>query len=187
MSKAGSLAYVGVLAITSGCGGGVTPSSSSAPSDSPDSGATVAAGDAGAPPSSSRDGGPAPTLDSGRMPGDASPPPSGSACTGKVAQAPGNSTWTISTATGSRSALVHVPKGYDASNATPLVLNFHGYGGSPVQEEGLTLMDAESDAQGFVLVYPQGTGAIPSWNAGACCGTAVSSNLDDVGFVSSLL
>jgi polyhydroxybutyrate depolymerase len=111
-----------------------------------------------------------------------------SPCTGKATQAAGDSTWTIQTSTsGTRTALVHIPTGYDPTKPTPIVLNFHGLAGSPSQEEGLTLMDAEADSQGFVVVYPQGTGALPSWNAGACCGTAVSDNVDDVGFTSDLL
>jgi polyhydroxybutyrate depolymerase len=48
-------------------------------------------------------------------------------------------------------------------------------------------MDAESDAKGFLLVYPQGTGELASWNAGACCGTAAEDGVDDVGFTRALL
>jgi polyhydroxybutyrate depolymerase len=48
-------------------------------------------------------------------------------------------------------------------------------------------MNDDSDARGFVAVYPQGTGLAPSWNAGACCGAAASSNTDDVQFASDLI
>jgi polyhydroxybutyrate depolymerase len=116
-----------------------------------------------------------------------SSPDASMACQGKPAQPQGDATWTITTAGGSRTALVHIPPGYDPTRATPLVLNFHGYSGSPSQEEQLTKMNTASDAAGYLLVYPQGTGSLPSWNAGACCGTAAQSNLDDVGFVASLL
>jgi polyhydroxybutyrate depolymerase len=102
-------------------------------------------------------------------------------------QPQGDTNWTIATSAGNRAALVHIPPGYDPTKATAVVLNFHGLGGSPTQEEGLTLMDAESDSAGFVLVYPQGTGSILSWNAGACCAPASQNNVDDVGFVGTLL
>jgi polyhydroxybutyrate depolymerase len=111
-----------------------------------------------------------------------------SSCAGLPMQAQGDSTWTIPTTTsGMRSALVHIPPGYDPTKPTPVVLNFHGLAESPSLEEGLTLMDAEADSQGFVVIYPQGTGTLLSWNAGACCGDAVQNNVDDVGFVGALL
>jgi polyhydroxybutyrate depolymerase len=142
--------------------------------------------DVEAGPGATGDDSSTPTADAGRIdaPHDAA---SFASCKGLPAQPKGNTTWTISTSSGNRTALVHIPPGYDPTQATPVVLNFHGYSGSPTQEEGLTMMDASSDAAGFVLVYPQGTGVLPSWNAGACCGTAAQSNLDDVGFVGSLL
>jgi polyhydroxybutyrate depolymerase len=99
-------------------------------------------------------------------------------------QPQGDTTWTVMTPGGSRTALVHIPPGYDPSTPTPVVLNYHGYTETSGDEEALTLMDTEADSQGFVVVYPQGTGAIPGWNAGACCGTAVT---DDVGFTGLLL
>jgi polyhydroxybutyrate depolymerase len=109
-------------------------------------------------------------------------------CSGKPSQPQGDTSWTVMTSSsGARTALVHIPPGYDGTKPTPVVLNFHGYSGSPSQEEGLTLMDTEADSQGFVVVYPQGTGLLASWNAGACCGTAVSDNVDDVGFTGTLL
>jgi polyhydroxybutyrate depolymerase len=46
-------------------------------------------------------------------------------------------------------------------------------------------MSTKSDGEGFVVVYPDGLGS--SWNAGACCGTSMSTNVDDVGFVSDLI
>ena len=110
-----------------------------------------------------------------------------STCAGRPALPQGDTTWTVSTDGGARTAIVHIPPGYSATSATPVVLNFHGYTESASEEESLTLMDAESDSAGFVVVYPQGTGALPSWNAGACCGTAVSENVDDIGFVNDLL
>jgi polyhydroxybutyrate depolymerase len=171
---------VGLLAAAA-CGG--ADARNAAPPDA----ASLGGDDAG--PGTTPDASSPPAADAaGSMDGahDSSRSPT-SSCTGLPAQPNGNATWTIATSGGNRTALVHIPPGYDPTQATPVVLNFHGYAGSPSQEEGLTLMDAASDAAGFVLVYPQGTGLLPSWNAGACCGTAAQSNLDDVGFVGNLL
>jgi len=50
---------------------------------------------------------------------------------------------------------VHVPAGY-GSNAVPLVLNMHGSGSTALGQEHFTGMDATADADGFLVVYPQG-------------------------------
>jgi polyhydroxybutyrate depolymerase len=70
----------------------------------------------------------------------------------------------------------------------PLVLLFHGGGGSGEQLElRSSRMDEVADREGFLVVYPDGTGLIRTWNAGSCCGKAVRENTDDVGFVAALL
>jgi polyhydroxybutyrate depolymerase len=87
---------------------------------------------------------------------------------------------------------VYVPAKYVEATSTPdtLVFVFHGYtqvgtGNSFTSIEYLSQMDPVSDAQGFLLVYPDGY--MNSWNAGRCCGAAVSSNVDDVGFFDDML
>lgn len=129
----------------------------------------------------------APDASPGDAAADVPPAPAAAACSGKAAQPVGDTTWAISTPAGARSALVHIPPGYDPATGAPVVLNFHGYAGDPQQEEGLTLMDAAADAAGYVVVYPQGTGELLSWNAGACCGQAAEEGVDDVAFVGTLL
>jgi polyhydroxybutyrate depolymerase len=66
---------------------------------------------------------------------------------------------------------------------------FHGFPGSGSEFETITGMDQNSDQEGFIVVYPDGfgTGRLRTWNAGDCCGPAMESNIDDVGFVSSLI
>jgi polyhydroxybutyrate depolymerase len=64
----------------------------------------------------------------------------------------------------------------------------HGGGGSGLQfETGSSNMSAIADAEGFIAVYPDGTGALKTWNAGGCCGSAVRNDVDDVGFLGALL
>ncbi len=83
-----------------------------------------------------------------------------------------------------RSYVVYVPPAYDHSTPTPLVLAFHGYSNSPEQHEAWSALSEKAAAEGFVLVYPRGTGGVSGWNAGDCCGN--NSN-DDVGFVNALI
>jgi polyhydroxybutyrate depolymerase len=66
-----------------------------------------------------------------------------------------------------RTAVIHLPTGYDPSSPIPLVLNMHGSQSTALQQEGLTDMDATADQDTFIVVYPQG--GIPSgsgfeWN-----------------------
>ena len=52
-------------------------------------------------------------------------------------------------------------------------------------------MDRLADREGFVVVYPNGSGLLRArlltWNAGGCCGYAMRADVDDVGFVRALL
>lgn len=84
-----------------------------------------------------------------------------------------------------RTALIHVPESYDPASGTMLVLDFHGFTSADWQESLLTGMSDEADERGFIVAYPQGVAT--SWNAGACCGTAWTDAVDDVGFVDALL
>jgi polyhydroxybutyrate depolymerase len=107
-------------------------------------------------------------------------------CTGKSGTK-GDVTWNITSGGIARVVNVHIPASYDASRGTPLVLNFHGYSSDAPQEAILSLMNAKSDDAGFVVAYPYGTGTPLSWNAGACCGTAAATGVDDIQFVRDIL
>jgi len=51
-------------------------------------------------------------------------------------------------------------------------------------------MNEVAERAGFLAVYPDGTGLTRShltWNAGTCCGYALRSRVDDVGFVDRLI
>jgi polyhydroxybutyrate depolymerase len=67
----------------------------------------------------------------------------------------------------------------------PVVLVFHGAGGTGEAIARSTGFDAQAERNGFLAVYPNGVGR--TWNAGACCGPAQQLGVDDVGFVSRLL
>jgi polyhydroxybutyrate depolymerase len=122
----------------------------------------------------------------------ASPAADGSAgttsgtCEGRTAQ-PLDATWTVMVGTTARTALVHVPASYDPTVPTAVVVDLHGLGGNGPMEEGLTSADVKADAVGFISVHPNGATTIGSWNAGGCCGTAPSENIDDIGFMKQLV
>jgi polyhydroxybutyrate depolymerase len=90
-----------------------------------------------------------------------------------------------------RSYLVHLPPQYDSQTRLPLVIMLHPRSDYARQFEVYSGMSAKADREGFVVVYPNGTGdeADPalSWNAGFCCGYPLLHDLDDVGFIQKLL
>jgi polyhydroxybutyrate depolymerase len=103
---------------------------------------------------------------------------------------PGDYTFKFMHAGRERSYIVHVPKDTVAS-PWPVVLNFHGSGSSASGQKAYSLMDETADREGFLAVYPNGTGTFSNrlltWNAGTCCGYAMDKKIDDVGFVRALI
>lgn len=63
---------------------------------------------------------------------------------------------TIASGGSNRSYLVHVPSGYDAARPTPVLLNFHGLGSNPEQQNAVSAFVPLSDREGFILVTPDG-------------------------------
>lgn len=80
----------------------------------------------------------------------------------------------------SRTYLVHVPPGHP----TGLVLNLHGGGSTGGQQERLTNFDAIADADGFVVVYPDGIDN--NWADGRGASEPDRRGVDDVGFLAAL-
>ncbi len=115
-------------------------------------------------------------------------PPPGAPCIGKEAlQGPRDLDWTLKAGGVDRTVHVHLPKGYDATKASPVVLSFHGYTSNGAEQNALAHMNDKADAVTFIAVHPEGTGTTPSWNAGACCGDAAANATDDVGFVGKII
>lgn len=105
----------------------------------------------------------------------------------KSVYGPGTTESSIQSGGLERSFRVHVPPG-QVETGYPLVLVFHGGGGSGEQIELRSTRFSEiADEEGFVAVYPDGTGVLKTWNGGGCCGAAVREDVDDVGFVRDLL
>jgi polyhydroxybutyrate depolymerase len=83
-----------------------------------------------------------------------------------------------------------LPDSYDDSTPLPLLFNLHPLvlGGSLhsiwTSESG---MNAKGNAEGFIVVQPDGTGSPASWNGGAaCCDPAFTDDVDDVGYIEAL-
>lgn len=88
-----------------------------------------------------------------------------------------------------RTAWIHVPSSLEGASAAPLLLAFHGSTWNGRMMEDITGFDTLADREGFIVVYPDGTGPgdVLSWNAGYCCSTALEQGVDDVAFVGALL
>lgn len=109
--------------------------------------------------------------------------------TGIAQLEPGNHEFALSHDDRTRRYIVHVPPG--ASGSLPVVLAYHGGGGDPAGYQAYAGLDAIADQEGFLVVYPYGTGVLPrrllTWNGGGCCGYSVDNDIDDVGFTAALL
>jgi len=104
---------------------------------------------------------------------------------------------------------VHVPTGYDGVTPLPVVMVLHGGGGDKEgarkmtcpggDESSAECMGAVADERGFIVVYPNGTGAallsgVRTWNAGGgsdgwqcVSGGACKDGIDEKAYFTSLL
>ncbi len=104
--------------------------------------------------------------------------------------APGDVEITISHQGRERTARLHVPSDR-FEGPLPLVVVLHGGGGNATNAERMTRFSALADEEGFLVAYPNGTGALPSvlltWNSGGLPVYAVENDVDDVGFLRALV
>jgi len=83
-----------------------------------------------------------------------------------------------------REYLLYVPRSYDRSRPTPLVISMHGAAGWPVQQMDLSEWNRLAEKQGFIVVYPSGTKGVGPriWHVGHGPGL-----MRDVRFISELI
>ena len=81
-----------------------------------------------------------------------------------------------------RTYYLHIPKSYKPDRPMPLVLVFHGSGGSGRSIATATRFNDLADKKGFIVVYPNGIDH--HWSDGR---GVFSQQVDDVSFVSALI
>ncbi|MGC3992750.1 MAG: PHB depolymerase family esterase [Propionicimonas sp.] len=98
----------------------------------------------------------------------------------------GRTLFTLSSGGLDRTFSVHRPAAAVPGSGYPLVVVLHGGFGSGAQAETAYGWDAEADAAGFLVAYPDGVGR--AWNAGGgCCGRPGREGVDDVAWLSAMV
>lgn len=84
-----------------------------------------------------------------------------------------------------REYLLYVPKSYDAAKPAPLVISLHGAMNWPGFQEEITRWNKMADENGFIVVYPAGTGIGPRiWEM---AGWRNPPQMPDVRFIAELI
>jgi len=162
---------------------GVTGSGAGGQASTSNDGSTSASGGAASTATTSAQGG-ASATGSGGASTSSDVTVGGALCVGKTGMT-GDQPYSLMVDGVMRTFRVHAPPGYDATAETPLLFVFHGYTETADQIEMITKMTPETDAHGYLVVYAQGLGT--SWNAGNCCGSSQTSQVDDEKFVLAML
>ena len=108
--------------------------------------------------------------------------PRGTATTTPV---PYTTTATIVSGNLTRNYIVHLPPHYNQTHALPLVLAFHGGGGTGKSMDGLTHFNRVADEKNFIVVYPDGYQK--HWGDGRGTSPSERDGVDDVAFISALI
>lgn len=108
---------------------------------------------------------------------------SGSTTSGAIPH--GDTTGKISSGGRVRTFLVHVPRSYEGSKSVPLLISFHGHGGTGATQAKLTHMSSVADENGFIVVYPDGVDH--AWNDGRPGINGADEGIDDSGFTRDLV
>ncbi len=84
-----------------------------------------------------------------------------------------------------REYLLYVPKSYDRAKPTPLVISLHAAMNWPAYQMKASQWNKAADENGFIVVYPAGTGTGPkTW---LMQGSRTPSQMPDVRFISELI
>jgi polyhydroxybutyrate depolymerase len=90
-----------------------------------------------------------------------------------------------------RSYEIDLPARHERARPLPVVIVFHGGGGAADSVRRQSRLSVKGEAEGFIAVYPQGSGGIAgrlkTWNAGTCCGAAMQQRIDEIAFVAALI
>jgi polyhydroxybutyrate depolymerase len=103
---------------------------------------------------------------------------------------PGSHTRSITWEGKPRSYHFYLPTNYDAAKSWPVVLALHGAVMNGKMMEAFSGLTATAEKHGFVVVYPNGTGAgniLLAWNSGVFPAKLTKEPADDVGMIGKLL
>lgn len=87
-----------------------------------------------------------------------------------------------------REYTLYIPDSYDSGSSVPLLLNFHGFGGSASDYMLEADMRSLADSETFILVYPQGSclDGFSHWNP-CLPGGDNKSEADDFDFIEAMI
>ena len=97
----------------------------------------------------------------------------------------GDTTRSLQVGSLSRTYVLHVPAAYGGAQPAPLVLDFHGVGGTGMSELSGSPYPAYLDGSGVLMAFPDGLKgpAGTAWNVGPCC----VADVDDVAFARAVV
>ena len=104
-------------------------------------------------------------------------------CSGKTAKPVDKQKMSVTVDGKQRTFIMHVPNTYKGDKPVPLVVDYHPVMGSGEGQYGGTTYRSQTDPDGVISLYPDGTKSAdsrkmgPGWNVGPCC-----SDDDDVKF-----
>lgn len=85
-----------------------------------------------------------------------------------------------------RKYLLHVPETYDPSVPSPLVVSIHGFASWPQNQMQTSRWNDLADREGFIVVYPSGTGFPKRWRIPVNA-MGISGSEEDVIFLTGLI
>jgi polyhydroxybutyrate depolymerase len=90
-----------------------------------------------------------------------------------------------------RTYILHLPASYSKGQFLPVVFVLHGGFGNAKNAQKMSGMNLVADKEGFIAVYPNGSGNTPNkmltWNDGFLNSYARKKNIDDVKFIRLLI
>ena len=83
-----------------------------------------------------------------------------------------------------RRYLLYVPETLEQSNPVPLVITIHGFAQWPANQANVSRWNEVADREGFIVVYPSGTGFPKRWRTSPDQGDGFTA---DITFISDLI
>lgn len=88
---------------------------------------------------------------------------------------------------GTRPYSIYIPDFAGSTAPHPAMLAMHGGGGSALIQASTSRLVEAAHARKLYVAFLEGTGLIATFNAGACCGSARTNNVDDVAYARAVL